>query len=298
MRAFQAVADEAGFSAAARQLDLSVPTVTRLVADLERHLSTRLLQRTTRSVTLTEAGEAYLERVRVILADVDQAFDLAQSHTQEVAGIVRLFSPSVFAEHVLAPLLSEFHQRYPHVSIELIVGIAEDTAAGEYDIALLGGKEIFDASVVARPLITTCGLVCASPGYLARNGEPRLPADLEQHQCLIRHRSRDRADVLRMQHTDGSEAEVRIKPLMTANHAGILLRAALDGAGICIQPLELVARYMHQGLLRQVLPGWSTERFTLYATYPTRKYMPVRVRHFLDFLTERTTQSWQAQGDG
>ncbi|CAB5683750.1 D-malate degradation protein R [Delftia tsuruhatensis] len=295
MRVFQAVADEAGFSAAARRLDLSVPTVTRLVADLEQHLGTRLLQRTTRSVSLTEAGEAYLERVRGILADVEDAFSLAQAHTLELSGPVRVLTPPVFAEHVLAPLVADFHRLHPRICIEVFVESASEAAVGEYDITFVNAEEGYDGNVVARPIVTTCGLACASPEYLEAHGVPAVPEELAGHQCLLRRRIQGRSDLLRMRRLDGhaGEVEVAVQPVLVANHTGTLLRATLDGAGISTQPLDLIARHLRSGRLRHVLPEWTTGRFTLYATLPTRKFMPARVRSFLDFVAEHTQRSMQ-----
>jgi DNA-binding transcriptional LysR family regulator len=290
MRVFQSVADEGGFSAAARRLDMSVPTVTRLVADLEEHLGTRLLQRTTRSVSLTEAGEAYLERVRGILGDVDDAFSMAQAHTAELSGTVRVMVPPVFAEHGLAPMIARFHEQYPKVTIDVFVESATEAAIGEYDITFVSLSEGYNGNVIARPLIRTYGLACASPEYLKKFGTPQLPGDLAGHQVLLRRSSLTRGDLLHMHRIDnlGEEVSVMVKPVLVANHTGTLLRATLDGAGISTQPLNLIAHHLSAGSLCHVLPQWTSGVFTLYATLPSRKFMPARVRTFLDFLIENT----------
>ncbi|MDL5037003.1 LysR family transcriptional regulator [Comamonas resistens] len=293
MRVFQSVADEGGFSAAARKLDMSVPTVTRLVADLEQHLGTRLMQRTTRSVTLTEAGEAYLQRVRGILVEVDDAFSMAQAHTAELSGLVRVLMPPVFAEHILAPLVTEFHQIYPKVSIEVVVESSTEAALGEYDITFVSAAEGYDANVIARPIVSTYGMVCASPRYLEQHGTPRTPQDLAQHQMLLRSYAFARGYMLRLRRIDNTrpEEEVLVTPLLVANHTGTLLRATLDGAGISAQPSDLIARALCEGQLVQLLPEWTTGVFTLYATMPSRQFMPARVRALLDFLAENTNRS-------
>lgn len=290
MRVFQSVADEGGFSAAARRLDMSVPTVTRLVADLEAHLGTRLLQRTTRSVSLTAAGEAYLERVRSILGDVDDAFSMAQAHTVELCGTVRVLMPPVFAEHVLAPLVAQFHVQYPKVTIDVFVESATEAAMGEYDITFLSVAEGYNGNVIARPIVSTYGLACASPEYLRRFGTPRHPSDLAGHQVLLRRSHLTRGDLLHMHRIDDlrEEVPVTVTPVLVANHTGTLLRATLDGAGISTQPLDLIARHLSAGSLCHVLPQWTSGVFTLYATLPSRKFMPARVRAFLDFLVEHT----------
>ena len=290
MRVFQSVADEGGFSAAARKLDMSVPTVTRLVADLEQHLGTRLMQRTTRSVTLTEAGEAYLQRVRGILAEVEDAFSMAQAHTSELSGLVRVLIPPVFAEYILAPLITEFHQSYPKVCVEVVVESSTEAAHGEYDITFVSAAEGYDANVIARPILSTYGMVCASPQYLEQYGTPLQPQDLQQHRLLLRSYPFSRADLLRLRHicNNQPEEEVPISPLLIANHTGTLLRATLDGAGISVQPSDLIEKVLLNGLLVQLLPEWTTGIFTLYATIPSRRFIPARVRALLDFVAENT----------
>ena len=293
MRVFVAVADEGGFSAAARKLDMSVPTVTRLVADLEQHLGTRLLQRTTRSVSLTGAGEAYLERVRSILAEVEDAFSMAQAHTVELSGVVRVLMPPVFAEHILAPLVAEFRCLYPKVVIDVSVESSSEAANGEYDITFVSAAEGYNANVIARPIVTTYGMACASPQYLEKFGVPEQPGDLARHWVLLRRSTLTRGAALHMHRIDDArvEAVVDVNPVMVANHTGALLRATIDGAGISTQPSDLIARALQDGRLKRVLPEWTTGTFTLYATMPSRQFMPARVRALLDFIVDHTNRS-------
>lgn len=296
MRAFQTVADEGGFAAAARTLDLSPAGVTRLVADLESHVGARLLQRTTRRVSLTEAGEAYLARVRQILADVDEASAVVQAHTEELAGVLRLLAPPVLAVHILAPLVSEFRRLHPQITIEVHVEALSAPPIGDYDITLLGADEQYDANVIARPIASTDAVVCASPAYLRQRGTPQQPEDLAGHDCLLYRRPDSRGGTMRLLHPgEGNRAvDVRVQPVLMANHIETLLRAALDGAGICAQPLSLAAPYLREGRLVRVLAPWTMGRYTTYAALPSRKFMPARTRAFLEFLSERTRNSIQA----
>ncbi len=296
MRAFQSVADEGGFAAAARALDMSPAGVTRLVADLESHVGARLLQRTTRHVSLTEAGEAYLARVRQILADVDEAFAVAQAHTEELSGVLRLLAPPVLAVHILAPLVAEFRRLHPQITIEIHVEALSAPPIGDYDITLLGADEHYDANVIARPIAATDAVVCASPEYLRRRGMPLQPEDLAAHDCLLRRRPETRGGAMRLFHPgEGNRAvDLRVQPVFVANHIETLLRAALDGAGICGQPLSLAAPYLRDGRLVRVLAPWTMGRYTTYAALPSRKFMPARTRAFLEFLSERTRTSIQA----
>lgn len=292
MRVFQHVMDEGGFAAAARALDMSPAAVTRLVADLEDHLGTRLLHRTTRRVSLTEAGEAYLHRVRVILEDIDDAHALASAHTQEMAGTLRLLAPPVMAVHILAPLVAGFRALYPKVVLDLDVEAYREPPIEDYDITLLGTDAGFDANVIARPIISAVGILVATPDYLRRRGTPTEPAQLTGHDNLRLKipGSRPRVWALSRESVQGppETVEVEVAPAMWANHTDALMRATLHGAGISAQPVDLVSTYLAQGQVVRVLAPWITGRFTLYAALPSRKFMPRRTRVFLDYLTEQT----------
>jgi DNA-binding transcriptional LysR family regulator len=184
MRVFERVVDEGGFAAAARSLDLSPPVVTRLVADLEEHLGTRLLQRTTRRQSLTDAGHVYLSRVREILQEIDEADALASAHTRELAGVLRVHAPPVLASYVVAPMLAGFRASHPDIRIELDVDSLRDLPIEDFDVTLLGTDAGFDADVVARTVIETEAILVASPDYVRRRGMPATPRDLSGHDCL------------------------------------------------------------------------------------------------------------------
>jgi len=291
MRVFLRVVDEGGFAAAARALDLSPAVVTRLVADLETHLGTRLLHRTTRRQSLTEAGEAYLARVRAILQDVDDADALVSARTQELSGTLRVLAPPVLASHVVAPLIAGFLQRYPRIRIDLDVASHRDPPIEAHDITLLGTDAGFDAHVIARKVIATEAFLVASPAYLARKGVPAQPADLLGHDCLrIKPDAGPRPRFWRLFQGDRPEQEVLLdaQPVLWANHTDTLMRAALDGAGITGTTVELAAPHLASGALVRVLHPWVTGRFALYAALPSRQFMPRRTQVFLEHLTEQT----------
>lgn len=295
MRVFQSVADEGGFAVAARALNLSAVAVTRLVADLESHVGTRLLQRTTRRVSLTDAGEAYLARVRQILDDVDEAFSAAQAHTLEMAGVLRVAAAPVLAVHILAPLVADFRVLHPQVVFDIHVDSSPDLTIGDYDITLMSAHAGYNGNVIARPIISSSGLLCASPAYLKRHGVPQRPEDLPQHQCLLLRRPDLRAGLMRLSNPAQGDLtlDVQVQPVCVANHTDTLMRAALDGAGISAQPVDLVAPYLSTGRLVRVLAPWITGRFTLYAALPSRKFMPARTRAFLEFMSKSTRASVQ-----
>jgi DNA-binding transcriptional LysR family regulator len=290
MRVFQKVIDEGGFAAAGRSMDMSPAVVTRLVADLEDHLGTRLLHRTTRRVSLTDAGESYLERVRPILQDLDEAHALVSSQTSELAGVLRLLAPPVLATHVLAPLVSGFRQAYPKILLDIEVDSHREPPIEDYDITLMGTQASFDANVIARKVLSSVTVLLASPEYLRRRGTPARPEDLAQHDCLRFKPASGRTRGWRMLHeTDETRfVDIEVQPVLWANHTDTLMHAALDGAGITATTIELAAPLIQNGDLVRVLNPWITDRLTMYAALPSRKFMPRRTEVFLDYLISQT----------
>lgn len=290
MRVFQRVMDEGSFAAAARAMDLSPAVVTRLVADLEEHLGTRLLHRSTRKLAATDAGETYLRRVRAILQDIDEADALAGSHTQELAGVLHVLCQPVLATHILAPLVAPFRQRYPQIQLDVAVDAFLEPQVEEHDIALFATEAAYDGDVIARKIVSTQAILVASPAYLRRMGTPQQPLDLQRHECLRLKGLHTRARRWQLQNTQGDTppVELDIPAALGSNHIDTLLRAALEGAGIAAASVELVAPYLAAGQLVRVLPEWTTGELILLAALPTRKFLPQRTRVFLDFLVEHT----------
>lgn len=292
MRVFEKVVTEGGFAAAARALDMSPPVVTRLVAELEHHLGTRLLQRTTRRMSLTEAGQAYLGRVRNILQDIDEADAVAMSHTQEMAGLLRLHAPPVMATYMVAPLIAEFRRQHPRVAIEMDVETVKELPIEDYDLTLFGADDSFDADVVARRVVDSDAILVASPAYAREHGLPQAPQELAQHACLKLKTPAGRSRVWRLWRDGetGEAVEVEVQPVLLANHTDTLLRCALDGGGITSTAMDLAVGPLSRGELVRVLSPWITGRLSVYAALPSRKFIPQRTRAFLDFLVERTQQ--------
>lgn len=296
MKVFERVANEGGFAAAARALEISPPVVTRLIAELETHLGTRLFQRTTRRVALTEAGEAYLIRVRQILQDVDEADAIASAHTNELAGRLRVHTQPVLASYVVAPLLTHFRQLHPGILIDLDVETRRDPPIEDYDITLLGVDASFDADIIARKIGGTDVILIASPAYVARKGSPTCPQDLARHDCLRLKAPEGPLGAWRLWRSDLPEQviEVGIEPVLTANHTDTLLRAALDGAGITSISTDIAAPYLSRGELVRLLNPWITGQLALYAALPSRKFIPQRSRVFIDYLAEHISKQTHA----
>ncbi len=292
MRVFDRVVQEGGFAAAARALDMSPPVVTRLVADLEEHLGARLLQRTTRRLSLTEAGQHYLSRVRNILQDIEEADSVARAHTQELSGLLRVHAPPVLASYVVAPLLAGFRQRFPKILVDIDVETMAEPPVEDFDVTLLGTDDRFDADIVARKVIESEAILVAAPDYVKRRGQPQSPQDLLQHDCLRLRVPGGRTRVLQMWCPEQADVptEVDIQPVLLANHTDTLLRATLDGAGITSVAVDVVAPYLSRGELVRVLAPWITGRLAMYAALPSRKFIPQRTRAFVDYLVEQTRE--------
>ncbi len=294
MRVFQKVVDEGGFAAAARALDMSPAGVTRLVTDLEQHLGARLMQRTTRKLLLTDAGEAYLLRVRGILAEIDDAEASAGHSSNAMKGVVHVLAPPLFANHFLAYQIKHWTARYPHVCIDLQVDPFPIPRVEEFDVTFLSVNEGADLNIVARNLATTQWIVCASPSYLKRYGTPLQPADLGNHlylrfPWLALSGPQTKGLTLIPLNGTGETGETIDAPIQTVLHSpsmDMLFNAALDGAGIAVIPQYPAQSYLATGALIHILPDWIFGRFTLYAALPTRKLIPARTRAFLDFATE------------
>lgn len=290
MRVFQRVIDEGGFAAAARAMDMSPAVVTRLVADLEDHLGARLLHRSTRRLSLSEAGETYLGRVRGILQDIDDADALAQSHTRELAGELHVMATPVLATHVLAPLVAGFRALYPKIVLDIAVESFKEPPIEDYDITLFATDSTYDGDVVARKIASPQAILVAAPDYLRRKGAPHTPHDLMEHDCLRVKGGTFRTRLWRLQNADrpGEYVDLDVAPMLWSNHVDTLLRATLDGAGITSTTTELAAPYLASGELVRVLSPWIAGQLMLYAALPSRKFLPQRTRVFLDYLSEQT----------
>ena len=289
IKVFVRVIDEGSFAGAARALDLAPAVVTRLIAELEDHLGTRLLNRTTRRLSLTEIGDAYLERARRILADVDEAAALAASATQEVRGLLRVLSPPAIAVHQLAKHLPKFHREYPLVTLEITSPGPVETVDDSFDLTIFLTREVPDGDFIARRLARSEFIMCASPEYLDQRGRPQHPHDLKLHDALLP----PTAALMRgltLQRGDGSE-EITLpivpsRAALSTTHMDTNYAAALHGLGVAGLPSFMVEDALLEQALERVMPQWRLFGTTLWAGMPTRKYVPARTRAFLDFLVQ------------
>lgn len=285
MRVFSAVVESGSFAAAADKLDLSRGMATRYVAQIEAHLGVRLLNRTTRRLSLTEAGSDYYQRATQVLALIDEAESFAAQKASMPRGTLRVNAPVIFGVRHLACAIGAYLQRFPEVKVDLSLNDREvDLVSEGTDLAVRIASKI-DAGLVARPLTRTRIVACAAPSYLKAHGVPKSPSDLVRHNCLTYSYDAFQFD-WRFKRR-GRDVTVKVSGNLHGNHGEILCNAAIDGLGIILQPTFLVHDAIRAKKLVRILPGWETDELKIYAVYPHRKFLPPKVRSFVDFLVER-----------
>lgn len=276
---FARVVTAKGMSAAGRELNLSPAVISKRIRRLEERLGVRLLQRTTRQIALTEAGQGFYERVVSILSSVEEAETWVARGTDIARGVLRVSAPTSFARMHIAPHLKGFFDRHPAVTVELVLSDALVDIVGEgFDIAIRIA-DLGDSSLVAKRLAGNHRVLCAAPDYLARHGTPTSTADLAQHQLLSHV-----AGEWRLEGPHGPE-QVRINGHLRTNSSEVVREAAVAGLGIALRSTWDVAPELKSGKLVQVLPDYTgSRRVAIYAVYPSRRHLEQKVRVFVDYL--------------
>lgn len=279
-----AVVETGNFARAGDALGLTPSGVSRAVARLEARVGVRLFDRTPRAVTLTDEGRRFHAAVAPLLAGLEDAANTAAGAAARVRGRLRVNVDAWFARLMLAPRLPALLAAYPELSIELMVRDTIGDMVGEgVDVAVRFGEQEA-SSLIARKLVETRILTCASPAYLARHGEPLHPRDLERHECLHTRDPLSGRPFAWEFHRGGEIIEVAVKSRLVTNELSTKLGACIAGHGIA-QTFELgLADMLASGALKQILPDWAEERFPLYVFYPSRHLPPAKVRAFLDFV--------------
>lgn len=283
---FKAVVDNGSFVGAANSLDISCPVVTRTVQDLEALLGVRLLHRTTRSIALTAVGRDVLDRVAGLLQSYDELESIGRLSAREPSGAIRLSAPALFGRHYLGPALASFRQRFPRVlvGIDLRDG-SSDALADGVDLALCLEADL-RPNQIARPLAQVMVGVYAAPAYLERRGEPELPAELAEHDCLTPGTGRS-SSIWSFTHESGGERRgVTVRVALQANHAEVLADAALHGAGIVMLPAFMAEEAVALGRLQRLLPQWRVDPMSIHIIYGSRKNQPVAVRRLIEHLVD------------
>jgi len=283
------VVESGAFSRAAARLGVSTTAVSRQVAELESHLQTRLLNRTTRRLSLTESGQAFYTRAVQILNDLDEAEQEASKAAVTPRGTIRLTTSITFGTRQVAPAIAGFMRRHPGVRFDVhLSDRMVDLVEEGFDLAIrIGGTG--SESVVARKLGEMCLIACAAPDYLARHGTPVNPEDLAKHNCFTYEYALPR-NQWRFSGPDGREHEVRIAGTVHSNSGDLHAALAAESAGVAFEPGFLVDDDIRAGRLVALLPEYAAAPLQIYAVYPTRKHLSAKVRLFVDYLAERFAQ--------
>jgi DNA-binding transcriptional LysR family regulator len=285
MQFFVLVARLGSLAAAARAIDLTPPAATRRLALLESRLGVRLVNRTTRSISLTSEGETYLEHATRILAEVREMEEVVSQGRATPRGLLRVNATLGFGRTAIAPLVSAFAVRYPDVKV--LVEVTDkpiDLVDSGFDLAIRFGT-LPDKRLNARRILSNRRFLCASPAYLERHGTPATLADLASHRCIIHRQNDDAYGIWRFIHHQHSEV-IKVHGMLSSNDGDIVLGWALDGHGILIRSEWDLAKYLDSGRLRVVLPEFALPAADLYVYYPDRRNLPLRARVFIDFLAE------------
>ena len=286
MTVFVKVVEQGSFAKAAARLNMSTSAVSRHVAELEAHLTTRLLNRTTRRISLTESGQAYFERALHLLADLEEAEAVVSSSTVTPRGTIRLTCSTSFGVPHLAPAIGAFQARYPAVRFDVsasnqFVDLVEDGL----DLAIRIG-ELGNPNLIARKIGVMRLVACASADYLNQHGRPNHPDDLVGHNCFT-YEYAPVKNLWRFQDQKENEIKVRIDGSVHANNGEMLAAIAVAGAGVALEPDFIVKPLLESGALIEILPNFRPAPYNIYAVYPSRRHLSAKVRTFVDFLAAR-----------
>jgi DNA-binding transcriptional LysR family regulator len=285
LESFIAVVESGQFSAAAERLGLGKSVISRRISDLEEYLGALLIQRTTRRLSLTEAGRTFYPRAVQLLEDLAEAEQSVSASQHALSGRIRLAAPLSFGVMHLAPALNSFMTRHPGVLLDMDFNDSQvDLIQEGVDLALRIGR-LEDSTMVALPLAPIRAVACASPGYLAQYGTPQTPQALTNHHCLC-YTNLPEPQKWQFVDSDGQSHSVRVDNRMQANNGQIILEAAASGHGICLSPTFIAYRTILEGRLTPILTDYKVPEATAYAIYPNRRFIPQRVRVLSDYFRE------------
>jgi LysR family transcriptional activator of dmlA len=285
---FSALASAGSLGAAARELGITTPAVSKHLALMESRLGVSLVNRTTRRMSLTQEGEVYLEHARRILGEIDDMEVLLGGAKSTAKGLLRVNATLGFGRSHIAPLISQFVVLHPQVEVQLQLSVNPPPLTEDaFDVCIRFGPPP-DARVLAKRIAPNHRLLCASPAYLAKHGSPKLPHDLVRHNCIGIRQGEEAYGVWRLAHGRGKSATVetvKTRGNLTTNDGEIAVNWALDGHGVLMRSEWDIAHYLANGRLVQVLPQCHTPDADIHAVYPPRHHTTGRVRAFVDFLT-------------
>jgi len=285
MAVFVAVVERGSFSGASEPLQLSRATISKHIAALENGLGGRLLNRTTRRISLTEAGQAYYDRCRQILEDVADAECVVTGFSSEPRGRLRINAPMSFGTKQFAGIVAQFCLAHPAIDVELSLNDRfVDLVEEGYDL-VIRITQLKASSLIARKLAPCRVVLCAAPEYLNTHGRPNSPAELERHTCL--HYAYAEAGKTWILHGPDGEHRIRIHPKLSADNGDALYVAATQGLGIALLPTFIAADAIRAGDLEIILPAYQSPRIDIYAVYASRKHLSAKVRAFIDFAVRQ-----------
>lgn len=284
---FSAIASAGSLSAAARELGVTTPAVSKHLAQMESRLGVALVNRTTRRMSLTPEGELYLQNARRILAEIDGMEQMLGVGKATPRGLLRVNATLGFGRSHVAPLISKFVRRHPQVEVQLQLSVNPPALTDDtYDVCIRFGAPP-DSRVIARHIAPNRRLLCASPTYLAKHGVPKVPNDLTRHNCIGIRQGEEAYGVWRLSSGRGRSAKtesVKTRGNLTTNDGEIAVSWALDGHGVLMRAEWDIDRYLRSGRLVQILPNYYTPDADVYAVYPQRHQLAARVRAFVDFV--------------
>lgn len=284
---FAALATCGSLSAAARELGITTPAVSKRLALMEARIGVSLINRTTRRMSLTPEGEVLLEHARRILADLDDLDQLMSLSRGSPKGLLRVNATLGFGRLQVAPVISRYVRQYPEVDVQLQLSATQPSLTDDqFDVCIRFG-EPSDTRVIAKPLAPNRRLLCASPKYIETHGEPKLPHDLVRHNCICIRQGDEAYGVWRLfsgRASDRLAQAIKVHGNLATNDGEIAVNWALDGHGILMRAEWDIDRYLKSGRLVQVLPQFQTPDADIYAIYPQRHQLSTRIRTFIDFL--------------
>lgn len=283
MRVFVCVVDSGSFAAAAEQMNISTPHVSRMIADLEAHLRARLLNRTTRRMVLTSIGERFYARSQQVLSLIEEVeAEAAEAHLHP-SGRLRIHSIVSFGQHHLIPLIARYQKLYPQVSIDLTLSQRlPDLLEEGYDMTLTVTLQLQDSGMMAQKLGVSHSVLCAAPSYIAEHGAPVIPSDLLGHACI---------QLVSMMfpnewifYDDEGEQKIAVKGPFKVNVPEALTIAVQEGMGIGLLPAFATTDGLKTGKLVRLLPGYRLQEHGIYALYPSRQFLDAKIKTWLEFL--------------
>lgn len=296
MRAFIRVVETGNFTRASEALDMPKATVTNLIQNLEAHLSTKLLNRTTRRVMVTNDGALYYERALRLVAEIDELDSSLSTSQNSPSGRLRIEMAGAFADLIVIPALADFHQKFPDIRIDLGVGDRTvDYLAENVDCALRGGMPK-DQSLITRRVADIQMITCAAPHYLETYGVPQHPSDLEGNHRCVNYFMAQNNRVFPFEFEKGDEkVEINGRYIVSMNDTRSYLTAVQSGLGVAPLPLFMVSDAVANGQLIRLFPEWAVESLPLYIVYPQNRHLSNKVRIFVDWLVKLLAQLTRMQ---